>query len=185
MRDYTKIEKYKGQTPLDAQFHYMRDLLSEVCMRNKRPDGTCNCPFPNMMKPAAAKCCGWLADGDTERAITMLEIILDLEYKPEFDTPDNVRAIAAQNGVFAAQSLLQEECAELIQAVSKKQRGPTAQTLDHLIEEMADVSIMLDEVACLIPNGHELLRRRRDEKVGRTLDRLRMVRQGNRKADAK
>lgn len=185
MRDYTKIEKYKGQTPLDAQFHYMRDLLSEVCAGHKRPDGACDCPFPKMMKPAEAKCCGWLADGNTERAITMLEIILGREYEPEFDTPDNVRAIAAQNGVFIAQNLLQEECAELIQAVSKKQRQPDAQTMDHLIEEMADVSIMLDELAYLIPKGHELLRRRRDEKVGRTIDRLRMVRRGNRKADAK
>ena len=184
MRDYTKIEKYKGQTPLDAQFHYMRDLLSEVCTGRKRPDGTCDCPFPSMMKPAAAKCCAWLADGDTERAITMLEIILGKEYEPEFDTPDNVRAIAGVNGGFIAQNLLQEECAELIQAVSKKQRRPSAQTLDHLIEEMADVSIMLDELAYLIPNGHELLRRRRDEKVGRTLERLRVKLDG-RKADAK
>lgn len=184
MRDYTKIEKYRGQTPIDAQFHYMRDLLSEVCTGRRRPDGTCDCPFPEMMKPAAAKCCGWLADGDTERAITMLEIILGKEYAPEFDTPDNVRAIAGVNGGFIAQNLLQEECAELIQAVSKKQRRPSAQTLDHLIEEMADVSIMLDELAYLIPNGHELLRRRRDEKVGRTLERL-QVKLDDRKADAK
>lgn len=183
MRDYTKIEKYRGQTPLDAQFHYMRDLLSAVCSENKGPDGKCNCPFPKMMKPAEAKCCGWLADGNTERAITMLEIILGKEYEPEFDTPDNVRAIAAQNGVFVAQSLLQEECAELIQAVSKRLREPNAQTLDHLIEEMADASIMLDEVAYRIPNGHELLRRRRDEKVGRTLERL-QVKLDDRKAGA-
>ena len=175
MRDYTKMEKYKGQTPLDAQFHYMRDLLGEVCAERKGPGGRCDCPFQEMMKPAEEKCCGWVADGDTERAITMLEIILGRKYEPEFDTPDNVRAIAAQNGVFA-QNLLQEECAELIQAISKQQRQMNVNTADHLMEEMADVSVMLDEVAYLIPNGHELLRRRRDEKVGRTLNRLQLRR---------
>lgn len=183
MRDYTRIEKYKGQTPLDAQFHYMRDLLSEVCTGRRRPDGTCDCPFPQDDEARCGEVLR-LADGDTERAIAMLEIILGKEYEPEFDTPDNVRAIAGVNGGFIAQNLLQEECAELIQAVSKKQRRPSAQTLDHLIEEMADVSIMLDELAYLIPNGHELLRRRRDEKVGRTLERL-QVKLDDRKADAK
>ena len=46
------------------------------------------------------------------------------------------------------------------------------------------MSIMLDELAYLIPNGHELLRRRRDEKVGRTLERL-QVKLDDRKADEK
>lgn len=171
MRDYTTMEGYKGQTPLDAQFHYMRDLLTEVCSKN-RHGNKCNCPFPEMMRPAAAKCCGWLADAETERAIVMLEIILGKEYEPEFDTPETVRRIAELNGGFVAQNLLQEECAELIQAISKKQRCPNGRTLDHLIEEMADASIMLDELAYLIPNGHELIRRKRDEKVARTLNRL-------------
>lgn len=104
-------------------------------------------------------------------------------YRTKADTPDNVRTIAELNGLFVAQNLLQEECAELIQAISKKQRQPSAQTLDHLVEEMADVSIMLDELAYLIPQGHELLRRKRDEKVARTLDRL-QVKLDDRRAGA-
>lgn len=39
---------------------------------------------------------------------------------------------------------LQEECAELIQAISHMRRGRTSG--DELIEEMADVTIMLDMV---------------------------------------
>lgn len=40
--------------------------------------------------------------------------------------------------------ILQEECAELIQAVSKiRRRTPGAE--EHFIDEMADVSIMLEE----------------------------------------
>ena len=84
-------------------------------------------------------------------------------------------AIAEQNGIFTAQCLLQEECAELIQAVSKKHRQPTWATLDHLLEEMADVSIMLDELAYLIPDGHDRIRRWREEKVERTLHRLNLT----------
>lgn len=40
--------------------------------------------------------------------------------------------------------ILQEECAELIQAVSKIRRG-TPEADEHFIDEMADVSIMLAE----------------------------------------
>lgn len=40
--------------------------------------------------------------------------------------------------------ILQEECAELIQAVSKIRRG-TPGAEEHFIDEMADVSIMLTE----------------------------------------
>ena len=40
--------------------------------------------------------------------------------------------------------ILQEECAELIQAVSKIRRG-TPGAEEHFIDEMADVSIMLVE----------------------------------------
>lgn len=40
--------------------------------------------------------------------------------------------------------ILQEECAELIQAVSKIRRG-TPGAEEHFIDEMADVSIMLEE----------------------------------------
>ena len=42
--------------------------------------------------------------------------------------------------------VLMEECSELIQAVSKVLRyGNTPETLDHMAEEIADVSIMLEQ----------------------------------------
>ena len=93
----------------------------------------------------------------------------------EYSEQEALRAIAERNGIFTAQCLLQEECAELIQAVSKKHRQLTWATLEHLLEEMADVSIMLEELAYLIPDGHARIRRWREEKLERTLVRLNLT----------
>lgn len=176
-RDYTKIKAYAGETPIDAKYHYMRDLMSVVCAGRCRGK-TCDCPFREMMKPLSAKCCGWLADMDTDKAIMVLEIIIGVTYQPEYDRPEVIQAIAAHNGVETASNLLQEECAELIQAVSKlhraKRRGDEMgeeKALSHLIEEAADVSIMLDEIAALLPEGKHRIARMRDDKLGRTVKR--------------
>ena len=176
-RDYTKIKAYAGQTPLDAKYHYMRDLLAVVCA-GRCHGSTCDCPFREMMKPLSAKCCGWLADMDTDRAIAALEVIIGIDYQPEYDRPEVIRAIAEHNGLETSSNLLQEECAELIQAVSKlhraKRRGDELgeeKALSHLIEEAADVSIMLDEIAALLPEGKYRIARMRDDKLERTVKR--------------
>lgn len=176
-RDYTKIKAYAGQTPTDAKYQYMRDLLAVVCA-GRCHGKTCDCPFREMMKPLSAKCCGWLADMDTDRAITVLEVILGIEYQPEYDRPEVIRTIAKRNGFETASNLLQEECAELIQAVSKLHRAKRhgdelgkEKALAHLIEEAADVSIMLDELADLLPEGHRRIAQTRDEKLERTVRR--------------
>lgn len=49
--------------------------------------------------------------------------------------------------------VLQEECAELIQAVSKLKREPSPESLSNLAEEIADVEIMIEQVkAAIIPD---------------------------------
>lgn len=176
-RDYTKIKAYAGQTPIDAKYHYMQDLLMTVCA-GRCHGKTCDCPFREMMKPLSAKCCGWLADMDTDKAIMVLEIILGIRYQPEYDRPEVIQVIAKHNGFETALNLLQEECAELIQAVSKlhraKRRGDELgeeKALAHLVEEAADVSIMLDEIAALIPEGPYRIARMRDDKLERTVRR--------------
>lgn len=43
-------------------------------------------------------------------------------------------------------TIAMEECAELIQAISKMKRDASYQNYDHLVEEMADVYIILDQL---------------------------------------
>ena len=44
----------------------------------------------------------------------------------------------------------QEECAELIQAISKvRRKGANTATLDHMAEEIADVQIMCEQLIFL------------------------------------
>lgn len=54
-------------------------------------------------------------------------------------------------------AMLQEECAELIVAVSHYNRGRCG-ALDNLIEEIADVSIMLDQISLAFDRDIQPLR---------------------------
>ena len=178
MKDYTEL--YPGKTPLDARYQYARDLLRRYC---RGPYGNeplvlnpCkHCDFPRRMDGGPIICCGWALDADPEKAIRVLEDLLDIPFKPEYDTADNVSKIAGHNGTETVLYLLQEECAELIQAASKWLRdafGDSERAKDHVCEEMADVYILLDELVILHPELGRSVLRWRDEKVKRTLDRL-------------
>lgn len=59
---------------------------------------------------------------------------------------NRVFTIADHYGLASQLNILQEELAELIQAVSKYRRGDPS----HIIEEIADVEIMLDQVVYLL-----------------------------------
>lgn len=59
---------------------------------------------------------------------------------------NRVFTIADHYGLESQLNILQEELAELIQAVSKYRRGDPS----HIIEEIADVEIMLDQVVYLL-----------------------------------
>lgn len=59
---------------------------------------------------------------------------------------DRLKTIADHYGLDSQLNILQEELAELIQAVSKYRRGDPS----HIIEEIADVYIMLDQITYLL-----------------------------------
>lgn len=59
---------------------------------------------------------------------------------------NRLKTIADHYGLDSQINILQEELSELIQAVSKLRRGDPS----HIIEEIADVYIMLDQVTYLL-----------------------------------
>lgn len=61
-----------------------------------------------------------------------------------------IKTIADHYGYEDQSRMLQEECAELIQAVNKLARKPTRETIKGLMEEIADVKIMLAQVEYLL-----------------------------------
>lgn len=61
---------------------------------------------------------------------------------------DRLKVIADHYGIESQLDILQEELSELIQAVSKFRRGDDT----HILEEIADVEIMLSQVEYLIYN---------------------------------
>lgn len=62
---------------------------------------------------------------------------------------EKIKKIADHYGMESQIDILQEECAELVQAVSKYKRGKD-DDFSHLLEEMADVTIMIQQVLYLL-----------------------------------
>lgn len=62
------------------------------------------------------------------------------------DIDDRLKTIADHYGIDSQLDILQEELAELIQSVSKYRRGDPS----HILEEIADVEIMLDQITYLL-----------------------------------
>ena len=72
---------------------------------------------------------------------------------------------------------LVEECAELIQAVNKRKRAKKdpvqhALAMRNLVEEIADVELMLDQVKFLLNITEDELNENKQLKIDRTLDRI-------------
>lgn len=67
--------------------------------------------------------------------------------------------------------MLVEECAELIVAIHHYTRFPDSVNLDKIVEEMADVSIMLEQVS-LITNTRHTLNNSKEYKLNRLLERV-------------
>lgn len=66
-----------------------------------------------------------------------------------------------------------EECGELIQAISKyigSDASPEAE--EHIIEEIADVQILLEQVMTMFKNGEDRVQLIMAEKIDRTLVRI-------------
>ena len=163
-RDYTKIPGYERMTGPQARYNYLHDLLEEYqgatpeginrmegCPRAKRAGGCNTCTFSALLGGSTAVCCAWRAEAQPDKAIEILEMLLDRRptetntikvIKPRTEA-EKIRAIARHYGKEPQIGVAQEECAELIQAISKvRRKGETKDAIDHLAEEIADVRIM-------------------------------------------
>lgn len=81
--------------------------------------------------------------------------------------------IAGHFGYNAQSRILIGECAELIQAVSKYGRESTQERRDNLIEEIADVEIMIAQIKYLLSIEPEEIEMWKEFKVDRTIERMR------------
>ena len=80
--------------------------------------------------------------------------------------------IIANYGRHAQLDILQEECAELIQAISKIRRS-TPNAEEHFIDEMADVSIMVYQmIADFDEDEKTSFYKKINEKLDRQLERI-------------
>jgi hypothetical protein len=73
-------------------------------------------------------------------------------------------------GVEAQENMAIEECSELIKAICKTRRGYGSEEFKNLIDEIADVTIMMRQMAINV--GAEQVEERIDFKVNRLRERL-------------
>lgn len=82
--------------------------------------------------------------------------------------------LAKKNGMRFQSMIAQEECAELIQAISKclrsKEEIPIKERM-NLIEEMADVMICLQQLQCMYHIADEELFAMKQKKENRLIER--------------
>ena len=194
-RDYTKIPGYEGLTQPSARYNYLHDLLERYQMLSKRDlakpvgckrrevIGDCRlCSFNGFLGGDKAVCCNWRAEANPDRAITILEFLLAKEKEGERvseapDAVDKCHMIARHCGLASQMGVMEEEAAELIQALSKYRRvcakvnvadATTEAALDHVSEEMADCYVMLEQIRYLLQN-HEAVDKWLNFKLDKTL----------------
>lgn len=91
---------------------------------------------------------------------------------------DNVRMFAVVYGKKPQLQILMEECAELIQAASKVLRNEyVPEHIDHLVEEIADVLIMAEQITYLY-DFYDVVDRQIEAKIQRQLQRIEESRDG-------
>lgn len=83
---------------------------------------------------------------------------------------NTIKEIADRNGLPVVMDILQEECAELIQAISKLRRNPSSSTYVSLAEEVADVEIMIEQIKHLM-DSETMVEMWQKVKVKRQLER--------------
>ena len=98
------------------------------------------------------------------------------------DISEELKQIADYYGWDAQSNMLIEECAELIQAVNKYKRAngsgqPMAEyhsslVFDNLIEEIADVEIMLEQIKHLLKVPEEEIHTTKVFKIIRTKEKM-------------
>ena len=186
-RDYTKVPGYEGMTQPQARYNYLHDLL-DAYMRLTPEDrtrmmpckvreerGDCRyCSFSGFLGGDPEVCCAWRAEAQPDKAIEILEILLGkgLESGAEMSVEKKIRFIADHYPRSSQMGMAQEECAELIQAISKVRRlGINGETLDHMAEEIADVRIMCAQLVAIL-GLNEAVSRNIDQKLDRQLKRI-------------
>ena len=93
------------------------------------------------------------------------------------DISEELKQIADYYGWDAQSNMLIEECAELIQAVNKYKRiedslARLSIAFDNLVEEIADVEIMLEQVKHLMQVPEEDIHTAKVFKIIRTKERI-------------
>ena len=192
-RDYTKVPGYEGMTQPQARYNYLHDLLDAymrltpkdrtamVPCKVREERGDCRyCSFSGFLGGDPEVCCAWRAEAQPDKAIEILEMLLGRR-QAETSTirviepktgAEKIRAIARHYGKEPQMGVAQEECAELIQAISKiRRKGETVETLDNLVEEIADVSIMCAQLEELF-GVRASIAWRMHQKLDRQLERI-------------
>lgn len=83
-----------------------------------------------------------------------------------------VAEIAEHFGYEAQKNMLIEEQAELIQALNKFDRKGTEEAFNNIIEEMADVELMIDQVKYLLDINQDTIEEIKEDKIRRTKERI-------------
>ena len=186
-RDYTKVPGYEGMTQLQARYNYLHDLLDAymrltpedrtamVPCKVREERGDCRyCSFSGFLGGDPEVCCAWRAEAQPDKAIEILEMLLGkgLESGAEMSVEKKIRFIADHYPRSSQMGVAQEECAELIQAISKVRRlGINGETLDHMAEEIADVRIMCAQLVAIL-GLNEAVSRNIDQKLDRQMKRI-------------
>lgn len=189
-RDYTKVPGYEGMTQPQARYNYLHDLL-DAYMRLTTEDrtamvpckvreerGDCRyCPFSGFLGGDPEVCCAWRAEAQPDKAIEILEMLIGRPHTPKEEITGDRNKLAAMiaehYGKEPQLGVAQEECAELIQAISKiRRKGETVKALNNLIEEIADVNIMCTQLEELF-GVRASVALRMHQKLDRQLERIR------------
>ena len=166
-RDYTKVPGYEGMTQPQARYNYLHDLLDAymrltpedrtamVPCKVREERGDCRyCSFSGFLGGDPEVCCAWRAEAQPDKAIEILEMLLGRPHRPKEEITGDRNKLAAMiaehYGKEPQMGVAQEECAELIQAISKiRRKGTNTETMRHLAEEIADVQIMCEQLIFL------------------------------------
>ena len=180
-------------TQPQARYNYLHDLLDAymrltpedrtamVPCKVKEERGDCRyCSFSGFLGGDPEVCCAWRAEAQPDKAIEILEMLLDRRptetstirvIEPKTGA-EKIRVIARHYGKEPQMGVAQEECAELIQAISKvRRKGETVETLDNLVEEISDVSIMCAQLEELF-GVRASIAWRMHQKLDRQLERI-------------
>ena len=192
-RDYTKVPGYEGMTQPQARYNYLHELLDAymrltpedrtamVPCKVREERGDCRyCSFSGFLGGDPEVCCAWRAEAQPDRAIEILEMLLNRR-PTETNTirvieprtgAEKIRALARHYGKEPQMGVAQEKCAKLIQAISKiRRKGETVETRANLIEEIADVSIMCAQLEELF-GVRASIAWRMHQKLDRQLERI-------------